>query len=775
MTISHAICFALALSSACAARAVPLACRTAVVDGEGVMRWKDGGDEVSLFGVNYYLPFAFDFRDASRQGLDFRRAMEEDVAHFRRLGLTCIRIHCYDRQMSSRAGGLVGNRHLALLDELVSVCASNGIYTVFTPIAWWGGPFEGGTNGFSGAHTMRQLTSDRSTWPVQARYLKEFGEHVNRFTGRRYADDPAILCFELINEPLYPRDHHDGDVTDYVNALAAGLRAAGTEKPLFFNSWQSRNAAVGASCVDGVTGSCYPTSLRSGHALAGPQLGKVKASTLQPDGNIVRKAKIIYEFDCADTPGAYMYPAMARLFRHERAQVAAQFQYDLLQLADVNMSWPTHHLNLVYTPAKALSFAIAAEVFRRLPRGCPYVQSADVMSFPPFRIDASRNLSQMLTGTDFLYTADTADAPDDASKLRRVWGVGSSSVASSSGNGIYFLDKAMDGVWRLQLYPSVFVKRDGYSGGRQRKVVILPARPALTINLPDLGRSFRARPFGDDGHVAAQAAGGRVALEPGDYVLEGVHSYGERERRAVASLDLPAYHVRPADEGETGCQMDEVPSQWAHGIPLNFNVSTLGATNISVTVHTASGRETRSFPVRLCSSPDDWEFLDMKSAMRSAFRGPLGVKRDLVRDPAGRKALRFFAEAGAFLGERDFAKLRTAYDSHIFRTVFGDVGRGKSVTFRARATDDFTRTAEIVFEQNDGGCWGANIPLEKEWRDIRIPVRDFRPYRSTKRGDGTPPNMGDVAFVSISFGRWLYDGSLDKPHGFEIASIKTEW
>ena len=30
---------------------------------------------------------------------------------------------------------------------------------------------------------------------------------------------------------------------------------------------------------------------------------------------IAHKAKIIYEFDAADIPGSYMYPAMARSFR----------------------------------------------------------------------------------------------------------------------------------------------------------------------------------------------------------------------------------------------------------------------------------------------------------------------------------------------------------------------------------------------------------------------------------------------------------------------------
>jgi len=319
------LCF-LFCAAASAAMAVPRADRLAKVDAEGVMRWTDDGSEVALFGVNYYPPFTVDYKSIKEKGLDFSQVMREDVAHFRRLGLTCIRIHCFDRQFSTHEGAFVANHHVALLDELIDLCARNGIYTVLTPIAWWGGSYAEDKDGFSNDWPMREMTSNRTAWAIQARFLKEFGEHVNAVTKRRYADDPAILCFELINEPLYPPKHPDEEVTAYIDALADGLRASGTKKPIFYNSWQKRNAAAGKARIDGVTGSTYPTGLVAGHALRGLQLSKIKASSLHPDEHIARKARMIYEFDCADTPGAYMYPAFAKLFRHEGVQVAAQFQ-----------------------------------------------------------------------------------------------------------------------------------------------------------------------------------------------------------------------------------------------------------------------------------------------------------------------------------------------------------------------------------------------------------------------------------------------------------------
>ena len=74
---------------------------------------------------------------------------------------------------------------------------------------------------------------------------------------------------------------------------------------------------------------------------------------------LAHKAKIIYEFDAADIPGSYMYPAMARSFRAGGAQIATQFQYDPLPLARYNQGWQTHFLNLVCAPQKAVSFVIA--------------------------------------------------------------------------------------------------------------------------------------------------------------------------------------------------------------------------------------------------------------------------------------------------------------------------------------------------------------------------------------------------------------------------------
>ena len=148
-----------------------------------------------LWGVNYYAPFALDYCELARRGFDHMAAIRDDVAHFRRLGLDLLRIHCFDRQISRRDGTLADTVHLELLDYLVSVAASNGMRTVLTPIAWYGwSPMDDvAREGFSNIATMQDFTSRRDLWPLQARFLAEFAAHTNRYTGLPYGGDPAVV------------------------------------------------------------------------------------------------------------------------------------------------------------------------------------------------------------------------------------------------------------------------------------------------------------------------------------------------------------------------------------------------------------------------------------------------------------------------------------------------------------------------------------------------------------------------------------------------------
>jgi hypothetical protein len=129
---------------------------------------------------------------------------------------------------------------------------------------------------------MFQMTTDRQAWAIEARFLKQFVEHINRFTGKRYAEDPAVLAFECINEPLYPTDTPDSVVTAYINTLADALRSGGTTKNRSITI--PGKAATRPPAAARIDGSPAVTTHRPRirRALKGSQLLRARGSSLQP-------------------------------------------------------------------------------------------------------------------------------------------------------------------------------------------------------------------------------------------------------------------------------------------------------------------------------------------------------------------------------------------------------------------------------------------------------------------------------------------------------------
>src|ERR1041384_5930790 len=66
--------------------APPAATRAVYLDSAGVIRWQDDRQEVALFGANYVLPTASDYRAAGYLHLDRKQLIDEDMAHFARMG-----------------------------------------------------------------------------------------------------------------------------------------------------------------------------------------------------------------------------------------------------------------------------------------------------------------------------------------------------------------------------------------------------------------------------------------------------------------------------------------------------------------------------------------------------------------------------------------------------------------------------------------------------------------------------------------------------------------
>jgi hypothetical protein len=531
--------------------------RAVYLDGRGVVRWQDTRQEVTLFGANYVLPTASDYRAAGYLHADRKRMIDEDMAQFARMGWDGMRLTFWgDWEASDSAGNLIANDHLDLQDYLIARARERGIYLLFSPIqlysANWPDAMERDptTPGFGRVFGKGRMGTDPAAIAAQVNYLRQILNHVNPYTGVALKDEPAILFIELVNEPWHHPEDLPGSIR-YLNALADAVRSTGCRKLIFYNVSQDFRIGLGVrrSKVQGLTFGWYPTGLNAGHELGGNYLRTVDAypDMLRPE--LAGLPRIVYEFDAPDTRTGYMYPAMARTFRSVGTQFAAMFAYDMLETASRNLGWQTHYLNLAYTPRKAMSAIVAAEAMRRLPRWRGYGGYPENTRFGDFHVSYDDNLGELVAKDAFLYAGSTRSVPPNVDSLSRVAGYGSSPVVRYPGQGVYFLDKVRSGVWRLEVYPDAVPVRDPFEPPNPTKIVTRAIRRAwpMTVTLPDLGVGFTVQPITDGNAQAVRASAGRFAVTPGVYLLSAAPVDRATLPEFVGHIGLAEYHPPPVD------------------------------------------------------------------------------------------------------------------------------------------------------------------------------------------------------------------------------------
>ncbi len=525
------------------------------VDGNGVMRWKGSDKEVSLFGVNYTTPFAYSYRAQKKLGLDLKKAIDLDVAQIARLGFDAFRVHVWDREISDRNGNLLNNEHLDLFDYLVSKLAENGIKSIITPIAWWatGWPEpDVETPGFSQVYSKVELITNSTAREAQKKYLDQFINHINPYTKYSYKNEPSVIAIEIINEPKHP--DNEEQVTEYVNEMYDVLRNAGLTKPIFYNiseNWSTMQAnAVSKSKAEGVSFQWYPTGLVHGKMLTGNYLINVNKYKIPSDSvsGFNKKSKMVYEFDAADIGASYMYPAMARSYREAGMQFASMFAYDPSQIAWSNTEYPTHFLNLLYTPSKAISLMIAAKAFHTLPRNKSFGNYPANNVFNEFRVSYEEDLSEMNCDTSFYYSNNTNSIPKNVSSLIHIAGVGSSHVIKYDGTGAYFIDKIENGVWRLEVYPDAIWLKDPFEQTSMTRQVsrLYWNERKMSVDIPNLGNEFAVNSLSTEKQSSGKASGTEIKVEPGIYLLSsssveksGIEKYLSKENKFLEGLYLP--------------------------------------------------------------------------------------------------------------------------------------------------------------------------------------------------------------------------------------------
>ncbi|TDQ11066.1 hypothetical protein ATK78_0180 [Pedobacter metabolipauper] len=493
------------------------------VDQYGVIRWEKGNKEAAFFGVNYTVPFAYGYRSVKRTGITAEQAIRDDVYHFSRLGLDAFRVHVWDTEISDSAGNLLNNEHLRLFDFLIAELKKRNIKTLVTPIAYWGNGYpekDEDRGGFSSKYGKQRALVEEAAFVAQERYLKQFFQHKNPYTGLIYQDDPDILAAEVNNEPQHsgPKER----ATEYVNRMVKAIRGTGWTKPIFYNISESPKYAdaIVKADVQGHSFQWYPTGLVSGHTLKGNYLPNVSKYVIPFDTipAFKNRAKIVYEFDAGDILDSYMYPAMAKSFRMAGFQWATQFAYDPMATAYGNTEYQTHYLNLAYTPSKAISLLIASKAFHDLPRS--KVQTSDTL-FAAFRLSYKLSLSEMNTEKEFYYSNTTTSIPLNISKLKHMAGVGNSAAVVYQGSGAYFLDKIETGVWRLEVMPDAIKIRDPFAKTAEDRAVtgIDWQQQAMQLNFPDLGSDFTIKAMNTGNVFGTTAVQQKFNIQPGTYLV----------------------------------------------------------------------------------------------------------------------------------------------------------------------------------------------------------------------------------------------------------------
>jgi len=163
------------------------------------------------------------------------------AARLARTGYNAIRLHHHDGGLveGSADGTTLNPANLAKLDALIAACVSNGLYVttdlyVSRPVPWR-------SVGIARDETIPMNTFKvlvpvhEGAWENFKAFARQFLTHTNPYTGRRYADEPALAWLAMINEGNFGNYLDEmRDIPEWRQAWEKWLRARQAAEPQIF-------------------------------------------------------------------------------------------------------------------------------------------------------------------------------------------------------------------------------------------------------------------------------------------------------------------------------------------------------------------------------------------------------------------------------------------------------------------------------------------------------------------------------------------------------------
>ncbi|NQZ58939.1 MAG: hypothetical protein HRT88_15920 [Lentisphaeraceae bacterium] len=495
---------------------------SAAIDSDGQWHRESDGQLVNAFGVNYNVPFAYTYRKIKEMGLDHKKIIDDDLYHFSRLGINAYRIHLWDIEISDRQGNLLSNDHLDCLDYLLARLKERDIDIVLTLVSMNGNGYpeaDTAAPGFADIYNKINVVEKEAAIKALENYFPQLLNHVNKYTGIAYKNEPSLIALELNNEPAHSKDKRKN--LSYIKRLIQAVKSTGCNKALFYNITQNpylREIYYKAG-LRGFSHCWYPTGLgqKSFNRNFIRQLEDYPMFW-EKDRQYQKAAKMVYEFDCASTQSSYAYPLMARTFRQKGFQFAAMFCYDPMVLGRYNSEYPVHYMNLAYTPQKALSLKIAGEVFRQTALA---KKTQSSQGNKHLYVDALENVSVFRDKSKFFYTNSNALKPRSPRHIRHIAGYGSSTLVQYNGKGAYFLDRVEAGIWRIEVMPDCMPLSNpfDYRGELKAVTAIYHNHRLMKLALPGLSGAVTLQGINRGNNFLAKNSHAVFSITPGTYLI----------------------------------------------------------------------------------------------------------------------------------------------------------------------------------------------------------------------------------------------------------------